>query len=125
MRGPTRHKEAAEHRDAAKEQAPVAHHVEPRQGHVRGSDLEREHEIPEPADSERHQAENEDIEQLFRHALSNPAIPLAQRVRMACAIGAVLVTLMGASDAFGDVPAGEIAELVREAVRDLVPAPAS
>jgi AcrR family transcriptional regulator len=76
------------------------------------------------ADDERHQAENDDIEQLFRRVLSNPAIPLAQRVRMACAIGAVLVSLMGAGDAFGDVPAGAIGDLVREAVRDLVPPPA-
>ena len=55
---------------------------------------------------------------------SNPAIPLAQRVRMACAIGAVLVTLMGASTMFGDTPPGEIADLVRDVVRDLAPPPA-
>ena len=75
------------------------------------------------AENERHQADNDDIEEQFRRVLSNPAVPLAQRVRMACAIGAVLVPMMAASDAFGDVQAGEVAGLVREAVRDLVAPP--
>ena len=43
---------------------------------------------------------------------------------MACSIGAVLVTLMGASTLFGDAPPDEIAELVRDVVRDLAPPPA-
>lgn len=71
-------------------------------------------------DNERHQAENEDIEQRFRRFLANPAIPLAQRVRMACSIGAVFSALMGAGGMFGDVPIEEIAALVREATRDLL-----
>jgi hypothetical protein len=48
------------------------------------------------ADNERHQAENEDIEQRMRRVFANPAIPLADRVRMACSIGAVLSALIGA-----------------------------
>src|SRR5919198_750898 len=48
------------------------------------------------AQNERHQAENEDMEERFRRFLANPAIPLAQRVRMACSIGAVFSALMGA-----------------------------
>ena len=59
------------------------------------------------AHNERHQAENEDIEQRFRHFLANPAIPLPQRVRMACSIGAVSTD--------------DVAEHVRKAVRDLFP----
>src|SRR6202789_2483059 len=38
------------------------------------------------ADNERHQAENDDIEQQFRRVLESSAIPLAQRVRMACSL---------------------------------------
>src|SRR5262245_65264086 len=53
------------------------------------------------AANERHQAENEDIEQRFRRFLANPAIPLADRVRMACSIGAVFSALMGAGGVFG------------------------
>jgi AcrR family transcriptional regulator len=70
-------------------------------------------------DDERHQAENEDIEQQMRGLLSDRQIPLAQRVRMACSAGAAIVVLMGAGEMFGDVPPTELAELVRDAVRDL------
>ena len=52
LRGPAGDEKAAEHRDAAEEEAPVAHHVDLREGHVRGSNLEREHEVPESSDGE-------------------------------------------------------------------------
>jgi AcrR family transcriptional regulator len=71
-------------------------------------------------DDERHQAENEDLEQQMRALLSSPEIPLAQRVRMACSAGAVIVTLLGGGEMFGDVPANELAELVRDAAHDLL-----
>jgi len=73
------------------------------------------------ADNERHQAENDDIEQRFRRFLANPAIPLADRVRMACSIGAVFSALMGAGGMFGDAPVEEVAALVRDAIGDLFP----
>jgi AcrR family transcriptional regulator len=71
-------------------------------------------------DDERHQAENEDIEQQMRSLLSSSDVPLAQRVRMACSAGAAIIVLMGAGEMFGDVPPAELAELVRDAVRDLL-----
>ena len=73
------------------------------------------------ADNERHQAENEDMEQRFRGFLANPAIPLEQRVRMACSVGAVISALLGATGMFGDASIREIADYVRAAVRDLFP----
>jgi AcrR family transcriptional regulator len=73
------------------------------------------------ADDERHQAENEDLEQRFRGFLGNPVIPLAERVRMACSIGAVVSALMGAAEMFGDVSMEEVAEHLRFAMRDLLP----
>jgi AcrR family transcriptional regulator len=77
-------------------------------------------------DNERHQAENEDIEQRFRRFLANPAIPLADRVRMACSAGAVMSALIGgeAGGMFGDVSSDEVSEQVRAVVRDLFPAAA-
>jgi hypothetical protein len=71
-------------------------------------------------DNERHRAENEDIEERFRRILADRSIPLAQRVRMACTIGAVFSALMGAGAMFGDASTDEVAGYVREAVRDLV-----
>jgi AcrR family transcriptional regulator len=70
--------------------------------------------------NERHAAENDDIEQRFRRILQSPAIPLEQRVRMACSIGAVVGALVGGEAVFGEVPMEELAELVRGAVRDLL-----
>jgi AcrR family transcriptional regulator len=71
-------------------------------------------------DNERHQAENEDIEERFRRVLADASIPLAQRVRMACTIGAVFSALMGAGSMFGDAGTDEVAGYVREAVHDLL-----
>jgi AcrR family transcriptional regulator len=69
---------------------------------------------------ERHAAENDDIEQQFRRILQSPAIPLEQRVRMACSIGAVVGALVGGEAVFGEVPMEELAELVRGATHDLL-----
>jgi AcrR family transcriptional regulator len=76
--------------------------------------------LEELANNERHQAENDDIEMQFRRVLESPAIPLAQRVRMACSLGAVVGALVGGEKLFGDVPIEEIAELVRVAARELL-----
>lgn len=73
-------------------------------------------------DNERHQVENEDIEERFRRFLASPAIPLADRVRMACSIGAVFAALMGAGAMYGDADPDEVAAHVRRAVHDLYPA---
>jgi len=70
------------------------------------------------ADNERHQAENDDIEQRFRRVLANPDIPLGERVRMACSIGAVFSALLGAAGMFGEVATEPLTALVREAVHD-------
>jgi len=71
-------------------------------------------------DTERHRAENDDLEQRFRRFLANPAIPLVQRVRMACSVGAVVTALVGANGMFGEIPMPELAGLVRAAAHDLL-----
>ncbi len=78
-------------------------------------------------DDERHTAENDRLEELMLGVLSNPAIPLRQRIRMTCSIGAVTAVLMGGilgwgdgEGLFGEVPMEELSELVREAMRDLL-----
>jgi hypothetical protein len=70
-------------------------------------------------ENERHEAENEDMQERFRRALANPAIPLEQRVRMACSIGAVFSGLMGAGGMFGDVSTDDVAACVRGRARPL------
>ena len=58
-RGALRHEEARQHHDAADEVHPVAHHVELGERHVGRADLQRHHEVAEPADRERHDAEED------------------------------------------------------------------
>ena len=67
-----------------------------------------------------HDAEHDDIEQRFRQALTDPALPLRDRVRMACSLGAVFGGLLMAGHAIDNVPNAELGSLVKEAVRDLV-----
>jgi AcrR family transcriptional regulator len=76
--------------------------------------------LQELTNNERHRAENDDIEQLFRRVLQSPAIPLAKRVRMVCSLSAIVGALVGAEGLLGDVPIDELAELVREAMRDML-----
>ena len=57
MAAPPGTKKAREHHHAAREERPVARHVELRERHVRRADLQRQHEVPEAADGQRHDAE--------------------------------------------------------------------
>jgi hypothetical protein len=68
----------------------------------------------------RHDAAHEDVEALFRQVLSNEALALRDRVRMACALGAVMGALVLSGNLFPDVPAAELGALVRDAARDLL-----
>ena len=67
-----------------------------------------------------HDDEHNDIEQRFRQALADPSLPLRDRVRMACSMGAVFGGLFMAGDAFADVSSAELGSLVRDVVRDVV-----
>ena len=69
---------------------------------------------------ERHEAENEDLQQRLARLLASSDLPLAQRVRMACSIGAVMAVIGGHGGVFGDVPPDQLAEVVRDAIRDLL-----
>jgi AcrR family transcriptional regulator len=67
-----------------------------------------------------HAEEHDDIRQRLQLALADPSLSLRDRVRMACALGAVFGVLLMADDAFDNVPSAELAALVQDAVRDLV-----
>jgi AcrR family transcriptional regulator len=70
--------------------------------------------------TEHHEAEHEDLAEQLRGFFASTAIPVAQRVRMACSIGAVMGPLMAAGEVFADVPTSELSALVRDAVHDLL-----
>jgi len=71
-------------------------------------------------DNDRHRAENDNLEVRLRGLLTNPAIPLAQRVRMVASIGTVLGPLVAGGDLFAGVPPAELAEIVRAAAHDVL-----
>lgn len=70
-----------------------------------------------------HDDQHDDIQQRFRQALTDPSLPLRDRVRMACSLGAVVGGLLMAGDAFNDVSNAEFSSLVRDAVGDIVADP--
>jgi len=72
-----------------------------------------------------HDAEHDDIQQRFRQALTDPSLPLRDRARMACSLGAVFGGLLMAGDAFDNVSSTELGSLVRDAVRDVVAGPSA
>jgi hypothetical protein len=64
--------------------------------------------------------EHEDLETVLRLALSDPAVPLRDRVRMSCAF----VTMMGGlhlgGEAFGEVSSDQLVVELKSAIHDLL-----
>ena len=66
-----------------------------------------------------HDGDHEEIEQQFRHILSDPAIPARDRIRLGCALGALLGILMSVGD-LADLSPEVFGDLLREAITDLL-----
>ncbi|MGD0199092.1 MAG: helix-turn-helix domain-containing protein [Solirubrobacteraceae bacterium] len=71
-------------------------------------------------DDERHHAANEDIQEQAARLLANREIPAAQRVRLACSLGAILAAIGLHGGPLADIPQAELIEHVRVAIRDLL-----
>jgi AcrR family transcriptional regulator len=69
---------------------------------------------------ERHQAENEDLEQRFRQILANPQLPAETRMRIACSMFAAMGGIMAGTDLLADVAPEEQIALVRTIVGEMV-----
>jgi hypothetical protein len=59
LRGSPGDEKTDQHRHAAEEEGLVARHIQPRERHVRGPNLERDHEVPESSDGERNHPEED------------------------------------------------------------------
>ncbi len=81
---------------------------------------ERNRAALEELHRDRHDAEHDDLEVRFREALGNPSIALRDRVRMACAFGAVAGTLVLSGNVFSDVPSAELGHMLRDVVSDVM-----
>ena len=69
---------------------------------------------------EDHAAEHADLEALYRTLVSDTSIPLRTRIRIGCAVGALVGGLALSGDLLGGVPRETMQELLGEAVRDLL-----
>jgi AcrR family transcriptional regulator len=67
-----------------------------------------------------HEHEHADLEERFRSILTDESVPLALRVRLSCAIGAIVAGLFVAGEMFSDVEAADYSGLLRGAVHDLL-----
>jgi AcrR family transcriptional regulator len=61
-----------------------------------------------------------DIEARFERIIASPAIPLRERVRMAAVVGTITEVFAESVGAFADEDPEQIAELVRDAIGDLL-----
>jgi len=84
---------------------------------------ERNQAALEKLHAKNHDDEHDDFQQRLRQALADPSLPLRDRVRMACALGAVFGGLFMSGDAFSNIPGAELNPLVQDALRDLVTGP--
>jgi AcrR family transcriptional regulator len=69
---------------------------------------------------EHHKEEHADLEALYRRLVSDGTIPLRTRVRVGCAVGALVGGLALSGDLLGGVPQETMHELLSEAIRDLL-----
>lgn len=65
----------------------------------------------------------DDPEQHLRRLLADPTVPIEGRVRLACSMGAIMGGLMPVGNVFADVSSDSLAEMLREAVRELRASP--
>ena len=70
-----------------------------------------------------HDAGHEDIQDRLRKVLSDESVPPETRVRMACAIGAVVGALEFSGDVFGSIPNDELGDILRGVVAALLVEP--
>lgn len=52
--------------------------------------------------------------------MSSPEVPVDQRVRMVCSLGAVLTGLIDAGNFFGDLSPDELTDQVRAVIADIL-----
>lgn len=80
---------------------------------------ERNQAVLERLHREDHDAQHADLQVRLRQILSDPTIPLRDRVRMSCSLGAVFGVLVIGGDALDADPA-ELAPLLRDSLHDLL-----
>jgi AcrR family transcriptional regulator len=81
---------------------------------------ERNQAALEKLHREDHDAEHEDIQNLFRRVLADPRVPLQDRVRMASSFGAVFSSLILSGDAFSSTSNRDLGDMLRAVTRNVL-----
>lgn len=81
---------------------------------------ERNEAALEKLHREDHDAEHADLQDKLRQILADPSIPVPDRVRMACSVGAVFAGSFLSGDAFDDISEKELGEILRSVVHDIL-----
>jgi AcrR family transcriptional regulator len=85
---------------------------------------ERNRTALERLHDDRHEAENDDIENRLKLLLTDETFDVRDRVRLACAFGAVIGGLLLSGDAFTSVPDQDLGHMVRDVVHAMLTPPA-
>ena len=67
-----------------------------------------------------HEAEHEDIQNQFRRVLDDGRVPMADRVKMAAAVGVVFSSLFLSGDSFVGVPDEDLGGQLRVIIRNVL-----
>ena len=67
-----------------------------------------------------HDEEHDDLQAAFARVFTDPRVPVADRLKMASAFGAVMGGLFLSGEAFIDVPTDELGDMLRASVRQLL-----
>jgi AcrR family transcriptional regulator len=81
---------------------------------------ERNQAALEKLHNQGHDAEHEDLQNQLRHVLSDPRLPLRDRVRMAASMGALFAGLFLPSDATPESDSQELGQLLRDCLHDVI-----
>jgi AcrR family transcriptional regulator len=87
---------------------------------------ERNRAAIEALHREDHDAQHQDLEERFRALVADPSIPLAQRVRVTCCLGALLGGLILGGEQFSDAPSDALQGALLDVIHDILgPLPAA
>ena len=81
---------------------------------------ERNQAALEKLHREEHDAEHEDIQDLFRRVLADTSVPLEDRVRMAASFGVLFSSIFLTGEAFASTSNEELGQLLRSVLRDVL-----
>lgn len=80
----------------------------------------REHAALEKLHEQAHDEEHADLQERMQRILANRQLPTEQRIRLACAMGAVMSGIFISGEAFADIETDVLRRVMAAAIQDLV-----